>query len=153
MLMQDFTAQTQQATQDRDEQAESNAKKLQAKADATGDSKDTTTHDADAKYWAVRQPHASRRHLTSSPDSSFELMKLWPLKRLSRSSPATLSQATAESTCQDCCRHLPLHSSVLISPRRHKPASRCFWSHEPRSSIAVFYLLSQRVFPMIPSRK
>ena len=42
MLMQDFTAQTQQATQDRDEKAESNAKKRQAKAD----------DDADANYWA-----------------------------------------------------------------------------------------------------
>ena len=42
MLMQDFTAQTQQATQDRDEKAESHAKKRQAKAD----------DDADAIYWA-----------------------------------------------------------------------------------------------------
>merc|ERR1719271_610119 len=53
MLMQDLKAQTAQATQDRDEKAETKAKKLQAKADAEGDLKDTTTtRDADAKYLA-----------------------------------------------------------------------------------------------------
>merc|ERR1719449_272483 len=53
MLMQDLKAQIAQATQDRDEKAESKAKKLQAKADATGDLKDTTTtRDADSKYLA-----------------------------------------------------------------------------------------------------
>merc|ERR1719401_2995780 len=43
MLMQDLTAQIQQATQDRGEKAETKAKKLQAKADAEGDLTDTTT--------------------------------------------------------------------------------------------------------------
>merc|ERR1719207_70708 len=53
MLMQDLNAQIAQATQDRDEKAETKAKKLQAKADAEGDLKDTTTtRDADAKYLA-----------------------------------------------------------------------------------------------------
>merc|ERR1711970_1137215 len=53
MLMQDLNAQIAQATQDRDEKAESKAQKLQAKADAQGDLKDTTTsRDADAKYFA-----------------------------------------------------------------------------------------------------
>jgi cell division septum initiation protein DivIVA len=53
MLMQDLKAQIAQATQDRDEKAESKAKKLQAKADATGDLKDTTTTMlADKKYLA-----------------------------------------------------------------------------------------------------
>merc|ERR1719491_116551 len=53
MLMQDLKAQIAQATQDRDEKAETKAKKLQAKADAQGDFKDTTTtRDADAKYLA-----------------------------------------------------------------------------------------------------
>merc|ERR1719329_579723 len=53
MLMQDLKAQIQQATQDRDEKAETKAKKLQAKADAQGDLKDTTsTRAADAKYLA-----------------------------------------------------------------------------------------------------
>jgi len=53
MLMQDLNAQIAQATQDRDEKAESKASKLQSKADATGDLKDTTsTRDADAKYLA-----------------------------------------------------------------------------------------------------
>jgi cell division septum initiation protein DivIVA len=53
MLMQDLTAQIAQATQDRDEKAETKAKKLQAKADAEGDLKDTTTtRDADVKYLA-----------------------------------------------------------------------------------------------------
>merc|ERR1719161_337761 len=53
MLMQDLNAQIAQATQDRDEKAESKAKKLQAKADATGDLKDTTTTMlADKKYLA-----------------------------------------------------------------------------------------------------
>jgi hypothetical protein len=53
MLMQDLTAQIAQATQDRDEKAETKAAKLQAKADATGDLKDTTTtRDADSKYLA-----------------------------------------------------------------------------------------------------
>merc|ERR1719327_614619 len=53
MLMQDLKAQIAQATQDRDEKAETKAKKLQAKADAIGDLKDTTTtRDADVKYLA-----------------------------------------------------------------------------------------------------
>merc|ERR1719478_1681750 len=53
MLMQDLNAQIAQATQDRDEKAESKAKNLQAKADAQGDLKDTTTtRDADKKYLA-----------------------------------------------------------------------------------------------------
>merc|ERR1712061_382394 len=53
MLMQDLKAQIAQATQDRDEKAETKAKKLQAKADATGDLKDTTTTiEADVKYLA-----------------------------------------------------------------------------------------------------
>jgi len=53
MLMQDLNAQIAQGTQDRDEKAESKAKKLQAKADANGDLKDTTsTRDADSKYLA-----------------------------------------------------------------------------------------------------
>jgi DNA repair exonuclease SbcCD ATPase subunit len=53
MLMQDLQAQITQATQDRDEKAETKAAKLQAKADAQGDLKDTTTtRDADAKYLA-----------------------------------------------------------------------------------------------------
>merc|ERR1712134_177093 len=47
MLMQDLNAQIAEATQDRDEKAETKAKKLQAKADAEGDLKDTTsTRDA-----------------------------------------------------------------------------------------------------------
>merc|ERR1719327_2640886 len=51
MLMQDLKAQIAQATQDRDEKAETKAKTLQHKADATGDLKDTTTtRDADVKY-------------------------------------------------------------------------------------------------------
>merc|ERR1739838_697758 len=53
MLMQDLTAQIEQAKADRTEKAETKAKKLQAKADAQGDLKDTTTtRDADAKYLA-----------------------------------------------------------------------------------------------------
>merc|ERR1712086_362100 len=53
MLMQDLNAQIAQASQDRDSKAESKSKKLQAKADATGDLKDTTTtRDADSKYLA-----------------------------------------------------------------------------------------------------
>merc|ERR1712232_637887 len=53
MLMQDLTAQIDYATKDRDEKAETKAKKLQAKADAEGDLKDTTTtRDADVKYLA-----------------------------------------------------------------------------------------------------
>merc|ERR1711920_232884 len=51
MLMQDLTAQIAQATQDRDEKAETKAKKLQAKADAEADLAETTaTRDADQKY-------------------------------------------------------------------------------------------------------
>merc|ERR1719199_907177 len=53
MLMQDLNAQIGQASKDRDEKAESKASKLQAKADATGDLKDTTTTmQADKKYLA-----------------------------------------------------------------------------------------------------
>jgi cell division septum initiation protein DivIVA len=51
MLIQDLTAQLEQATQDRTEKAETKAKKLQAKAGAEGDLTDTTTtRDADQKY-------------------------------------------------------------------------------------------------------
>merc|ERR1711953_1164651 len=51
MLIQDLTAQTDQAKQNREEKAETKAKKLQAKADAEGDLTDTmTTRDADQKY-------------------------------------------------------------------------------------------------------
>merc|ERR1719399_1569639 len=51
MLIQDLTAQIEQATADRDLKAETKAKKLQAKADAEGDLADTTTtRDADQKY-------------------------------------------------------------------------------------------------------
>merc|ERR1719478_109204 len=49
--MQDLNAQIAQATADRDSKAESKAKKLQAKADATGDLTDTSaTKAADEKY-------------------------------------------------------------------------------------------------------
>merc|ERR1740122_261091 len=51
MLMQDLTAQIDQAKADRTEKSETKAKKLQAKADAEGDLEDTTsTRDADQKY-------------------------------------------------------------------------------------------------------
>jgi hypothetical protein len=51
MLMQDLTAQIQQATRDRGEKAEAKSKTLQAKADNTGDLQDTTTSKAaDSKY-------------------------------------------------------------------------------------------------------
>jgi len=51
MLMQDLTAQLEQAKADRTEKAETKAKKLQSKADAEGDLQDTTTtRDADQKY-------------------------------------------------------------------------------------------------------
>merc|ERR1712039_182068 len=51
MLMQDLTAQIAQATQDREEKANTKAKKLEAKATAEGDLAETTeTRDADQKY-------------------------------------------------------------------------------------------------------
>merc|ERR1719219_3213636 len=51
MLIQDLTAQLEQAEQDRTEKAETKAKKLQAKADAEGDlTETTTTKEADKKY-------------------------------------------------------------------------------------------------------
>jgi cell division septum initiation protein DivIVA len=51
MLMQDLNAQIAQGTKDRDEKAESKAATLQAKADAEGDLKDTTTtRNEDQKY-------------------------------------------------------------------------------------------------------
>jgi len=53
MLIQDLTAQTDQATTDRGEKAETKAKKLQARADANSDLRDTkTTKEADEKYLA-----------------------------------------------------------------------------------------------------
>jgi len=53
ILIQDLTAQIEQATQDRTEKAALKAKTLQAKADAEGDLTDTTTtRDADVKYLA-----------------------------------------------------------------------------------------------------
>merc|ERR1719506_46097 len=51
MLMQDLTAQSDQASKDRGAKSESKAKALQAKANAEGDLKDTTTtRDEDQKY-------------------------------------------------------------------------------------------------------
>merc|ERR1712224_669533 len=51
MLIQDLTAQINQATRDKDEKSEAKASKLQAKANAEGDLEDTTsTRDADTKY-------------------------------------------------------------------------------------------------------
>jgi len=51
MLIQDLTAQVEQATSNRDEKAEVKAKKLQAKANAEGDLQDTiSTRDDDSKY-------------------------------------------------------------------------------------------------------
>jgi len=51
MLIQDLTAQVEQATTDRTSKSEQKAKTLQAKADAEGDLTDTTTtRDADKKY-------------------------------------------------------------------------------------------------------
>jgi len=51
MLMQDLNAQITQGTADRGQKAENKAKKLQAKADATGDLADTTaTKNEDSKY-------------------------------------------------------------------------------------------------------
>merc|ERR1719183_1222049 len=53
MLMQDLTAQIEQATQDRTEKAETKAKTLEAKATAEGDLADTTeTMEADKAYLA-----------------------------------------------------------------------------------------------------
>eukprot|EP00428_Durinskia_dybowskii_P016832 CAMPEP_0170221440 /NCGR_PEP_ID=MMETSP0116_2-20130129/10408_1 /TAXON_ID=400756 /ORGANISM="Durinskia baltica, Strain CSIRO CS-38" /LENGTH=634 /DNA_ID=CAMNT_0010472119 /DNA_START=1 /DNA_END=1902 /DNA_ORIENTATION=- len=53
MLLQDLTAQIEQATQDREEKSEAKAKHLQAKADAEGDLADTTaTKEADERYLA-----------------------------------------------------------------------------------------------------
>jgi len=53
MIMQDLTAEIEQATQDRTEKAETKAKTLQAKADAKGELVDTTaTMEADKKYLA-----------------------------------------------------------------------------------------------------
>merc|ERR1719446_1192565 len=53
MLVQDLTAQINQATRDKDEKSEAKASKLQAKANAEGDLQDTTTtRDADSKYLA-----------------------------------------------------------------------------------------------------
>jgi len=53
MLMQDLKAQVAQAEKDRDSKAESKAKNLQAKADASGSFKDTTTTmNEDSKYLA-----------------------------------------------------------------------------------------------------
>jgi len=53
MLIQDLTAQIAQGEQGRDSKAESKAKNLQAKADASGSLKDTTaTRDEDTKYLA-----------------------------------------------------------------------------------------------------
>merc|ERR1719270_2414087 len=53
MLIQDLTAQIDQATTDRGEKAEIKAKKLQAKAQANSDLRDTTTtKEADEKYLA-----------------------------------------------------------------------------------------------------
>jgi len=53
MLIQDLVAQLEQATTDRGEKAETKAKKLQAKADANSDLRDTkSTKEADEKYLA-----------------------------------------------------------------------------------------------------
>merc|ERR1719356_2131976 len=62
MLVQDLTAQIDQAKQDRTEKAVSKAKKLQAKADAKGDlTETTTTKEADKKYLADLVPTCEQK--------------------------------------------------------------------------------------------
>merc|ERR1719221_2563721 len=57
MLVQDLTAQLEQANQDKTEKTEYKSKTMQAKADAQGDHRETTeTRDADQKYLDDRDP-------------------------------------------------------------------------------------------------
>merc|ERR1712129_154766 len=102
MLMQDLNAQISQATRDRDEKAETKAKKLQAKADALGDLKDTmSTRAADAKYLADLTATCEQKA------SDFESRQQ--------------SRAMPTSTCLLCCRPRHSHSSALILLCRHRP--------------------------------
>ena len=96
MLMQDLKAQIAQATQDRDTKAETKAKRLQQKADAEGDLKDTTTtRDADSKYLADLTATCEESQLLSGPSCLIEFV----------------------NTCR-CCRCRPLSS--FLSPGTQK---------------------------------
>jgi hypothetical protein len=116
MLMQDLNAQIAQGTKDRDEKAESKAKALQAKADASGDLKDTTTTVMRTKStWTSWWRHASRRLLTSSQDNNCGPRKSRRSKRRLRSYPQELFLAMLTSTCLPWYRltDQPFLSSVL----------------------------------------
>jgi hypothetical protein len=115
MLMQDLTAQTDQAKQDREEKAETKAKKLQAKADAEGDLTDTTTtRDADQKYLDDLTATCNKRHLTLNRGNNCARRSLKQLQRQLRSFRAAQFQEMQTNICQLWCRNNLLHRSGLI---------------------------------------
>merc|ERR1719498_479983 len=85
MLMQDLNAQIAQGTKDRDEKAESKAKALQAKADAEGDLKDTTTtRDEDQKYFDELTATCEQKSSDFESRQQLRAEKSRPLKRQSK---------------------------------------------------------------------
>jgi len=101
MLMQDLTAQIEQATADRTEKAETKAKKLQSKADAEGDLEDTTTtRDADQKYLDDLKATCSQKASDLKQGSSCALKNLRQFQRPSKSCRAVPFLETQISICQ-----------------------------------------------------
>jgi len=101
MMMQDLTAQIEQATQDRTEKAETKAKKLQAKADAEGDLRDTTTSkEADEKYLADLTATCEQK------GSDFESRQQLRAEELEAISKA-IEIISSESVSGNADKHLP----------------------------------------------
>jgi len=109
MLMQDLNAQIAQATQDRDEKAETKAKKLQAKADAEGDLKDTTTtRDADVKYLADLTATCEQK---ASDFESRQQLRAEEIVAIEKAIEIISSEAVAGNAD----KHLPTLAQVKVS--------------------------------------
>merc|ERR1711933_22437 len=109
MLMQDLTAQIEQAKADRTEKAETKAKKLQSKADAEGDLEDTTTtRDADQKYLDDLKGTCSQKA------SDFEARQQLRTEELEAISKA-IEIISSEAVAGNADKHLPTLVQAKVS--------------------------------------
>jgi len=135
MLIQDLKAQVEQATQDRDEKAETKAKKLQAKADAEGDLQDTiTTRDADQKYLDDLTATCEQKAADFESRQQLRAEEIEVIEKAIEIISPTLCLAMPKSTCQlfcrqrrllwhNCARNAARHRLVLLSTSRIKRGS------------------------------
>merc|ERR1740138_938750 len=135
MLMQDLKAQVANAEADRDAKAETKAKKLQAKADAQGDLKDTTTTmEADKKYLADLTATCEQKASDFESRQQLRADEIVAIEKAIELSPVAPSQAMLTSTCPPCCRSRPpSRSSCPPPPHRFRAALHSTCKHRPRS--------------------